>query len=148
MAGRGSIERTLCFNQEDAHDFGEALQNKYNGIQFVACEYWKSQKPQDKSAPPRFEVPHFDSLGDQREFQICVWIEPDGWKPFWKEKNKNGICGLANQPRLQFTFHRSDLFPLGSRLCKNVREIGDTARSWVWVMGSLVFGIYAAGAVL
>jgi hypothetical protein len=130
MAGRGSIERTLCFNQEVAHDFGEALQNKYNGIQFVACEYWKSQKPQDKSAPPRFEVPHFDSLGDQREFQICVWIEPDGWKPFWKEKNKNGICGLANQPRLQFTFHRSDLFPLGSRLCKNVREIGDTARSW------------------
>mgnify|MGYP007107465099 CR=1 FL=1 len=36
----------------------------------------------------------------------------------------------------------------GSRLCKNVREIGDTARSWVWVMASLVFGIYAAGAVL
>lgn len=79
-------------------------------------EYWTRKIDKDgyrkeKQKPPNLNLQYYDSLGDPGERRFRVWVEPEGWEPDWQGPNENSIWFIANKPRLEFVFERSNTIP-------------------------------------
>lgn len=103
--------RVLCFNQADAHDFGEALRERFPRIRFRMFDYTYLQSRPAPGEQPRLDIPLYESLGDPSEWRFSVWIEPEGWEPVWEGPNKNNLMVITNKPVLRFAFDISRCYP-------------------------------------
>ncbi len=103
--------RLLCFNEADAHDFGEALRERFPRIRFRMFGYTDLQCRPAAGEQPRLDIPLYESLGDSSEWRFLVWIEPEGWEPEWEGPNKNNLMVITNKPVLQFVYDSSRRIP-------------------------------------